>query len=76
MAELNDKQEALCRQTQWDFSDLRALFINCTLKRSPELSHTQGLADISVEIMRRQGVTVEVWYGPSTGRSPSACGPI
>jgi hypothetical protein len=24
----------------WDFSDLRALFLNCTLKRTPELSHT------------------------------------
>ena len=52
--------EALCQQSQWDFSDLRALFINCTLKRSPELSNTQGLIDISIEIMRRQGVTVEV----------------
>ena len=44
---------------RWDFSDLTALFINCTLKRSPERSHTQGLADVSIEIMRRQGVSVE-----------------
>src|SRR3954470_10364465 len=57
---LTAQQEELCRQSQWDFSDLRALFINCTLKRSPEQSHTQGLADISIEIMRRQGVTVDV----------------
>ena len=57
---LNAMQEGLCRQSRWDFSDLRALFINCTLKRSPEISNTQGLADISMEIMRRQGVTVEV----------------
>src|SRR5437764_7614155 len=60
MDELNEKQEALCRQTQWDFSGRRALFTNCTLKPSPELSHPQGLADLSMEIMRRQGVTVEV----------------
>ena len=60
MTTLSPKQEELCRQTQWDFSDLQALFINCTLKRSPEVSHTQGLADRSVEIMRRQGVTVDV----------------
>src|SRR5437764_7438043 len=59
MTELTPKQEELCRQTQWDFSDLRALFVNCTLKRSPEVSNTQGLADISMEIMRRQGVAVE-----------------
>lgn len=30
-----------------DYSDLRALFINCTLKRSPEVSNTQGLMDVS-----------------------------
>jgi multimeric flavodoxin WrbA len=56
---LTPVQEELCRQSQWDFSDLRALIINCTLKRSPEMSHTQGLIDISAEIMRRQGVTVD-----------------
>jgi multimeric flavodoxin WrbA len=43
-----------------DVSGLRALFINCTLKRSPERSHTQGLADLSIGIMERQGVEVEV----------------
>ena len=57
---LSPKQEELCQQSRWNFTDLRALFINCTLKRSPELSHTQGLADLSIEIMRRQGVTVDV----------------
>jgi len=56
---LNDMQEALCVQQQWDFSDLTALFVNCTLKRSPERSNTQGLIDLSAEIMRRQGVTVD-----------------
>jgi len=42
-----------------DFSDLRALFINGTLKRSPAVSNTQGLVDASAEIMTRHGVTVE-----------------
>ena len=42
-----------------DYSDLRALYINCTLKRSPELSHTQGLMDKSMEIMRANRVEVE-----------------
>jgi len=42
-----------------DFSDLRALFINCTLKRSPERSHTQGLVDVSSAIMLKHGVAVE-----------------
>jgi multimeric flavodoxin WrbA len=60
MTVLTPMQEELCQQSRWDFSDLRALFINCTLKRSPEPSHTQGLADRSIELMRRQGVNVEV----------------
>ena len=59
MVALAPKQEELCKQDRWSFTDLRALFINCTLKRSPEVSHTQGLAAISMEIMRRQGVAVE-----------------
>ena len=42
------------------FADLSALFLNCTLKRSPELSHTQGLIDISSAIMRRHGVAVAI----------------
>ncbi|MEW2489586.1 flavodoxin family protein [Streptomyces sp. NPDC048411] len=40
--------------------DLRALVINCTLKRSPERSNTQGLIDMSRRIMEGQGVQVDV----------------
>ena len=57
---LSERQLALCEESRWDFSDLRALFLNCTLKRSPEVSHTQGLIDISQAIMEKNGVTVEV----------------
>ena len=57
---LNELQRKMCEEAPADYSDLRALFINCTLKQSPEPSNTQGLADISIEIMRRQGVTVDV----------------
>ena len=42
-----------------DYRDLRAVFVNCTLRRSPEVSNTEGLAAISQEIMRRQGVAVD-----------------
>src|SRR5262245_23399336 len=42
-----------------DYSDLRALYINCTLKRGPEVSNTQGLIDRSIEVMRANGVEVE-----------------
>ncbi|HEV3402535.1 MAG TPA: NAD(P)H-dependent oxidoreductase [Acidimicrobiales bacterium] len=57
---LTEKQMAMAEQTQWDFSDLRALFISCTLKRSPEVSHTEGLAAIAMEIMRRNGLHADL----------------
>jgi multimeric flavodoxin WrbA len=42
------------------YDDLRALFFNCTLKRSPEPSHTALLIDVSRRIMEKQGVTTDV----------------
>lgn len=42
-----------------DFSSLSALFINCTLKKSPRQSHTQGLMQVSMDIMEKEGVSVE-----------------
>jgi len=60
MAELNEKQIKMCEENKTDFSDLKALFLNCTLKKSPELSHTQGLIDISKAIMEKNGISVEV----------------
>jgi multimeric flavodoxin WrbA len=59
VTELTAMQAELCEKSETDYSDLSALFINCTLKRSPEVSNTQGLMDISEEIMRRNGVAVE-----------------
>lgn len=44
---------------QHDFSSLKALIINCTLKKSPEKSNTDGLVKISQAIMEKQGVKVE-----------------
>ncbi len=34
-----------------DFTGLRAMYVNCTLTRSPGRSHTQGVIDRSVAIM-------------------------
>ena len=56
---LNDLQSQWCENHQWDFSNLKALFINCTLKCSPERSHTQGLVDIATAIMEKNGVQTE-----------------
>ncbi len=43
-----------------DFNGLKALFLNCTLKKSPEVSNTEGLVGISRTIMEKNGVSVEV----------------
>lgn len=45
-----------------DFSDLRALFINCSIKKDKSKSHTQFLLDKAAAIMSKEGVTVEQLY--------------
>ncbi len=42
-----------------DFSNLSALYINCTLTKSPGKSHTQALMNVSEGIMKREGVKTE-----------------
>ncbi|MBA2764912.1 MAG: flavodoxin family protein [Thermoleophilaceae bacterium] len=60
MTDSESRTDALSEVATWDFSDLSALFINCSLKRSPDISNTQALADIAIGIMERNGVAVEV----------------
>lgn len=43
-----------------EFSGLKAVFFNCTLKKSPEKSHTELLIGVSKTIMEKHGVQVEV----------------
>jgi multimeric flavodoxin WrbA len=50
----------MTEQGQYDFTGLRALFFNCTLKKSPEQSNTEGLVRLSQGIMERHGVVTEV----------------
>ena len=46
---MTDRMNEMTAASKWDFSDLKALFINCTLKRSPEksnlLHHARMLKD-------------------------------
>ena len=55
------------------YSDLRALYINCTLKRPPETSNTQGLADSSIAILRENGVSGQAG-STTTGLASSVAG--
>lgn len=45
---------------EWDFSGLRALVFNCTLKKGPEKSNTDGLIAVVAELMAKHGVSTEV----------------
>jgi hypothetical protein len=57
---LDDRQRKLCDDSPFYFSDLTALFVNCTLKPSPEQSHTEGLATIATAILV---LMTPIWLG-------------
>lgn len=42
-----------------DFSDLKAVYVNCMLKKSPDTSHTQSLMDVSMQIMAKENVSID-----------------
>ncbi len=42
-----------------NFDKLKALYINCTLKRSPDKSHTSTLMKVSQDILRKEKVSFE-----------------
>ncbi len=56
------------------FDDLRALYVNATIKRSPKRSHTQALIDRSATLMESRGVAVSqlraLDHDIATGMSP------
>jgi multimeric flavodoxin WrbA len=56
---MNRQQTEISRSNRTDFTDLKALIVNCTLKRSPEVSHTDILLDTVREILVSVGVEVE-----------------
>ena len=57
---LSERQKQSCEEHPWDFSNLRALILNCTLKPTGKRSHTEGLLQIPTLIMEANGVDVEM----------------
>ena len=47
-------------EKDYDFSGFKALFFNGTLKKSPEVSNTEGLLEASRQLMEKHGVETEV----------------
>lgn len=54
---MNERKEMM---TDTDFSGLKALYFNGTLKKSPGVSNTEGLLEASRELMESHGVQAEV----------------
>lgn len=42
-----------------DFGNLKAVYVNCTLKKSPEISHTASLMELSERIMIKEKVEID-----------------
>ncbi len=42
-----------------DFSNLSAVYVNCTLKKSPKQSHTATLMEVSKKIMKTKNVKID-----------------
>ena len=57
---LSEKQEQLCAENETDFSNLSALFLNCTLKPNPKDSHTETLIEVSQSIFEKNNVSTEI----------------
>ncbi len=57
---LSERQQALCTDHDYDFSGLSAMFLNCTLKPTGQLSHTGELLGVTDAIMQANGVSTEL----------------
>ena len=44
---------------EYDFDKLKAVYVNCTLKKSPAKSHTDTLINVSKAIMEKEQVSVD-----------------
>jgi multimeric flavodoxin WrbA len=56
---LNETQSKLCDENSTDFSDLKAVIFNTSLKKEEEKSHTKLLLSVAGDIMSRNKVEVE-----------------
>ncbi len=64
---LSSRQQALCDDSPHDFTGLRAMLFNTTLKLVPEESHTKLLLNAVAQMMEKNGVEVEHVHLASAG---------
>ena len=58
--QLNRITEEQCSAPPAKYDDLSVLMLNCTLSRSPRLSHTEGLLMVAQQIFEANGVATEI----------------
>jgi multimeric flavodoxin WrbA len=58
---LNKIQEQWNQDNKTDFSDLSAVFLSCTLKKSPEISNTEGLMAMAQTIMEANQIKSQLF---------------
>lgn len=58
--QLQEITDNLCENTPAKYDDLKALFLNCTLNRTPILSHTRGIINIAKSIFEANEVQTKV----------------
>lgn len=58
--QLNNITAAQCANPPATYDDLSVLFLNCTLSRSPIMSHTEGLMNMAKTIFEANGVQTEL----------------
>ncbi|MEM9323647.1 MAG: flavodoxin family protein, partial [Pseudomonadota bacterium] len=57
--QLKNITDTQCKHAPAKYDDLTALFLNCTLNRTPVLSHTEGLINVAKRIFDANGVASE-----------------
>jgi len=58
--QLQEKTKHHCDTAPAKYNDLKVLFLNCTLSRTPIMSHTEGLIKISQKVFEAAGATTKV----------------
>lgn len=71
MTELTEVQAEMCERSETDHSDLGAFFINCTLKRSPEIPSSEAISAASRFVGRHVPGRVRAEHHMPTGVPPT-----
>ncbi|MBO6657650.1 MAG: flavodoxin family protein [Pseudomonadales bacterium] len=58
--QLNSITDDQCQNPPAKYDDLSVLMLNCTLTRSPNLSHTEGLLKVAEGVFQANGVATEI----------------